>query len=92
MAKQNAVTQTPVPLPPAQAAGTEAAPLPFDPTCLVRVGLGFWTYRHRGDPADIHRQADFFAQAFAHYGMRDDDVICVNAAPMGVGLVSATNG
>jgi hypothetical protein len=69
-------------------AGTGAAPRPFDPACLVRVGQGFWTYRHRGDPKDTQRPG-YFADAFRRYGMRDGDVICVNAAPFGVGLLSA---
>jgi hypothetical protein len=69
-------------------AGQEAPP--FDAKGLIRVGQGFWTYRHQGDPAGP-QQPGFFKEAFRRFGMREGDVICVNAAPFGVGLMSAEN-
>jgi hypothetical protein len=66
------------------------ASLPFDAKMLVRVGQGFWTYRHYGDPSGP-QQPGFFREAFRRYGMREGDVVCVNAAPFGVGLMSASN-
>jgi hypothetical protein len=87
--------QTPVHQPPAQTPANETpqpAPRPFNPACLMRVGQGFWTYRHiGGDPKDT-QQAGFFDEAFSRFGMKEDDVVCVNAAPFGVGLLSASKG
>lgn len=56
-----------------------AAKKPCDMTKLAASGTGLWKYAQEGVTEEIVKDKAFFTEAVEKYGMREGDIVFVNA-------------